>query len=199
MKMKKYFVFIFICCAFISLTRSDAFSQTEKNNRKISVKLDGFPKADKSNILDDTTLSKLMPELKKPKLFSVNDLYDEYERNICKKGKCTFVIQGDFKNNGNIDIAFIVKDKSRAKKKNVYLVIINIQGKAIIRDYFCDLGNDRAYLEMRKNFRYKPGIDTIFIGYTLLGSDWCAYIYWNGQHYVVYTCDEETDKQIKEK
>jgi hypothetical protein len=188
MKIKKYSLVVFIFCCFILLTIDRAYSQKEKTNHKISIKLHYLPKADKSTILDNITLSKILPELKKPKLLSYKDIYDEYERDLYKSGGYTFVLQGELKNDGSNDIAFIVKDKSWAKKKNVYMVIINIKGKTLTRDYFRDLNNDRAYLRWEEH--YKPNMNAIFLAYDIIGSDACGIIYWNGKEYTIDTCQQ---------
>jgi hypothetical protein len=194
-KKVKFILLIFMWCCILLSTADKAYCENEPQNRKISIKLNYIPKVvkpgEKPISLLRPFLSQILPELKEPELLSFDDLGDKDERDNFIEAGCTFVVRGDFKKDGNADIAFVVKDKgSILSEKKIYLVVISIKEQTVTRDFFCMLNNKRASLLLMAN--YKKGPDVIMVYYNL-ESDWCHLLYWNGQKYTLQSCESGND------
>ncbi len=171
----------FYCLLFY--TADKAYCKEKQVVRNISVKLDYIPKEFNINMLNNDVLQKLFPELKEPKLFSENDLYDENDREYYLIEGNSFLVQGDFNKDGYIDIAFIIKGMDKVTLlKIIGFAIVSIKGNELIRDHFKIFTHSKKGF-LKKTTNYKQGKDAISVCYAL-ETDWEDFIYWNGKEYI---------------
>ncbi len=131
---------------------------------------------DKPITLNEQLLSKLVPELKNPRLMHYDDLSDPRDRESFIEGGYTFVLTGDFIRNGFADIAFVGKyDNPESSTENCFFAVVSIQGKKIIREYFSKLKTKEVSLIRVSN--YKSKTDAIGLVYKFETEE-CGYFFW---------------------
>ncbi len=159
-------------------------------DKKIIIELDFIPDrvkpGDKPITLSEGFLRRLLPELKNPRLMKFEDLGDPYEQEGFIEEGCTFVIRGDFNRDGVADLAFVGKyENAEYPGKNIFITIISIKEKRVIRDFLFPISKERVSLI--NVIEYKPKIDAIGMFYTLASDD-CGYLYWTGKKWQYDAC-----------
>lgn len=193
MRNSKYFLFSLIAICFFLGSFRDAYTITKKdmkNSQIISKELDyiptGIKPGDKPITLSESLLGEFFPELKHPRLMGFDDLGDTDEKDSFIEGGYSFVLRGDFNNDGLADIAFLGKyENIEEPEKNTFIGILSIKGKKVTREFFSRLGYKRASLI--KVSKYKGSLDAIGIIYTI-NSDYCEYLFWHNNKYRFNPC-----------
>lgn len=138
--------------------------------------------------LTQDLLARLLPELKNPRLMSLRDLDRTLqEPELFIERGYSFVLTGDFNNDGNADVALVGKyDNSVDPQKTTFITIVTIKGKKLIREYFQRTGTAKKIF-LVKELNYKPRIDAIKLIFTL-DSDECGTVYWTSGKYEYEPC-----------
>lgn len=141
-----------------------------------------YPAGSKLRI-DNALLAKLLPEVKNPRLMTVDDLGDDKE--FFEVDGFSFILEGDFDKDGKKDYAVAGKDEDTSYA--FILVLTMRQGKPVVR-YFRSLRPlVRVSLDIRRDCH--KGYDAIDLAFTLR-SDHGIYLVWDGKRYVtIEVCD----------
>ena len=138
------------------------------------------------NTLSGELLSKIVPELKRPRPMTVTDIGDIDKQNSFKELRYSFVLSDDFNKDGFADVAFVGKyENDNTPDENTFFIIVSFRGKKLVRDYFTTLKARRVFLLKDLNFRH--GFNGIILIYTP-ASDFCGTLYWSGSKYDYEPC-----------
>lgn len=181
---------VIVSILFISDSNADFKRNGKDQGKQIVIELSYIPKGikpgDKPITLNPPLLSRLLPELRNPRLMSIKDLNDSDEQEGFFEGGYSFVLRGDFNKDGFADIAFVGKyDNQSDSEKNSFIAIVSIRGRKVIREYFSRLETKKAYLIRVIDF--KPQADAIGIVYNLYSEE-CGYLYWGKGQYNFKPC-----------
>jgi hypothetical protein len=131
-------------------------------------------------------LSKIVPELKKPRFMTVTDIGDIDKQNSFLEERYSFVLRDDFNKDGFADVAFVGKyENDNNPDENTFFTIFSFRGKKLVRDYFTTLKARRVFLLKDLNFRH--GFNGIILIYAP-ASDFCGTLYWSGSKYDYEPC-----------
>jgi len=187
MKVVLNMVLVGIC---ISYQKAHAENIKSMPKKQITVELDSLPfhdgPGDKPVTLNKNFLTKILPEVKTPRLMAFTDLGDTDEQNSFFEGGYTFVLRGDFNKDGFADIAFVGKyDNLDSPENNSFVTIISIKGKKVTREYFSKTDTPKAYL--LTVLEYKQKIDAVGLIFNLYSEE-CGYLFWTGKQYDFEPC-----------
>jgi hypothetical protein len=139
----------------------------------------------KNIIIKNELLTKLLPELTTPLIFSADNLDDARDNILFNKKRHKFIISGNFNNDNYFDIAFIGQsNNSNPKFKNIFLSIFSIRGEIIQREMLLKFKRKKAFFITSDNVKAKK---EIIVSFTF-GSDDCGYIRWVGKEYQFSLC-----------
>lgn len=175
----------------VSNLNAEAKPKEDVANNQVVVELGFLPSGVKpGNMpidLNKSLLTKLLPELKNPRLMTLKDLDEKLdEPRLFMDNGYTFVLRDDFNRDGIADIAFVGKyDNPDQPYKNSFIATVSIKGKQVIREYFSKVFRDR--ISLLRAIEYKPKIDAIGMSFNLVSDD-CAYLFWTGKKWQVDAC-----------
>lgn len=167
------------------------FAKETEKGKKVIIDLDFLPSdvrpGDKPISLAPNRLAAILPELKNPRLMSLQDLDNtKQEKETFIEDGYTFVLRGDFNKDGYADIVFVGKyDNPENPIANSFVAIITFKKKKVIRDFFLKIGTEKILLLRKLN--YKPKSDAIFMVFNLDSED-CGYLYSTGKSYKFEIC-----------
>ena len=121
---------------------------------------------------------------------TLDDLGDEWQKYIFKRGRVSFIVDGDFDKDGNKDYVVAGKDDSIS---TAFIAIFNVEGERAILRYFRYFpGESRLSLQVRRNCI--KGTEVIVAAFTL-ASDHGLYLGWDGKRYTtIDTCDPPNNR-----
>ncbi|MCE5194611.1 MAG: hypothetical protein LLF28_04025 [Nitrospiraceae bacterium] len=185
--MRVRILIIIIIFVFIEIFFGESVTALEK---KVFIEMDSIPSivipGDKPITLTKEFLTKLLPELKNPRLMSLEDFADPEDKEAFLESGCTFVLRGDFNNDGIADLAFVGKyDNLSNPKYSSFFVIVSIKQKKVVREYFTPLMTSQVAL--LNVLKYKRKIDAIELIYHF-ESEECGYLFWSNKKYVYQSC-----------
>jgi hypothetical protein len=133
--------------------------------------------------LTNELLQKLFPELKNPRQVLPKDIEIHDLSSIFTQG-LTFVLKGDFNNDGVADVVFSGRYLADNKEEKGFVAVISfLPGPFVEREFLQVFRGDRdVTLALDRYHHYKPGIDGILI-YGHLASEDTSILYWTGSHY----------------
>lgn len=194
MTNKKIYLPIMLISCFILLIvfNSNTYDSEIEQQKKIILELNfdtsEIKPGDQPILLTQNLLARLLPELKNPRLMSLQDLDSTIqEPELFIERGYAFVLTGDFNNDGNADVSLVGRyDNSVDPQKTTFITIVTIKGKKLIREYFQRTGTAKKIF-LVKELNYKPKIDAIKLIFTLV-SDECGTIYWTSKEYKFEPC-----------
>lgn len=188
---KNIYEFIFVALILFCFSTGNANEfKHKKNYIDINIKSE-MKNADYLSLLTKDNLQKLFPEIKNPRIMTVNDIKDKFEKRAVKLYNFSFFIIGEFNNDGFIEIVFTGKyDEPEDGYADLFLGIISVQRDKMFRDFFERLYYGPSYAQKPKgqylkksSVKNKSDLDSVFICYTAAPSDWCEILSWNGKEY----------------
>lgn len=134
--------------------------------------------------INNALLRELLPNVKEPRLMTVDDLGNEWEKNFFIQDGFSFIIEGDFNNDGDRDYAVAGKD---ASSSSTFLVVIALKHGQPMTEYFDYFnGKPKMSLALWRNCRNE--MDAIVVAFTLRSDDG-FYLMWDGKRYtIIKTC-----------
>jgi len=175
-------------------------SQKKMNESKLlSIELPYIPEkvspGDKPITLSSDLLKQLLPEINNPRRMEYDDLKSNIDRREFIEYGSTFVLKGDFNNDGIGDIAFTGKYDG----SNSFFAIITFKYKMAIRQFYSTSSTEFIALNMVPNFMNNNcAIQLIY----KFASDDCEYLHWNDRFYDLKPCqsvwfDEDYEDLIR--
>jgi hypothetical protein len=144
--------------------------------------------SDVKRLINDALVRRHASVFLNPRLATVRDARDDYERACLQAGSCSFIVGGDFTGDGNKYYAIAGKyDNPRDPMNSSFILILMHKDGEFIRRFLTPVVSDRVFLDISK---CKNGRDGIAYALTL-NSDHGAHLAWNGKTYVaVSNCEE---------
>jgi hypothetical protein len=131
----------------------------------------------------------LYPQLINPRLPSVEDIGDETDQWHFIAGAFSFVLFGDFNQDGLYDVALVGKYYDLdIGMPQFFFSIFTVKGTSAKIQEFTKLRDQRAALKAFPDF-VKSKYGAISLVYTFESCD-CGYLYWNGSKYEYASCSE---------
>ena len=139
--------------------------------------------------LSPDILARLYPQIANPQVPSVGDIGDETDQWHFIAGGFSFVLFGDFNQDGLYDVALVGKyDDLDIGMPQFFFSIFTVKGTSAKVQEFTKLGHQRAALKAFPDF-VKSKYGAILLVYTF-ESCHCGYLYWNGSKYEDASCSE---------
>jgi hypothetical protein len=156
----------------------------------------GHPSGKPPYFLSPDILARLYPQIANPRVPSAKDIGDETDQWHFIAGGFSFVLFGDFNQDGLYDVALVGKyDDLDIGMPQFFFSIFTIKGTFAKVQEFTKLRHQRAALKAFPDF-VKSKYGAILLVYTF-ESCHCGYVYWNGSKYEDASCSE-VDESTKD-
>ena len=167
----------------------------------------GDQKSSLGNVVSETLLRQLLPELKNPQVMTLRDLTSDDARHAFKFYKYSFSLTGDFNHDNVPDLAVAGRfENDRDPEDQAFVAIFSNRNGRWTREFFLRPRSRTVVLILDKHpdpNKARQGYPSIVASFTVLGSDDYAVIYWDGKSYQTLSgfdiVAEESDKAFEKR
>jgi hypothetical protein len=138
--------------------------------------------------IDNSFLKKHLTELKNPRLLTIDDIKNDYEK-VEMEG-CSFVVKEDFNKDGYDDYAIAGKYDGPFNEKSLFITILTVKNDIITVEYMdkFSFAHDRVFLCSEPGSNYIiENVDKkydVIAAVMAFGTEWVWLIVWDGKKYI---------------
>jgi len=139
--------------------------------------------------IDNDFLRKFLKDIKNPRILTIEDVSDEYEKTSYLKLGYSFVVEGDFNKDGYVDYAIAGKYDGSYGQKSLFVAIMSLKKGEVSLEFLHKISrpHDKLFISVESGNRLQcrnvnKKFDVIAVAMALWTDDVWA-IVWDGEKY----------------